>query len=130
MTPPAAATAVEGAAGAGVTHTVMVGGAAAGLTFQPAEMKAAIGDTVVFNFLSMNHSATQSAFDTPCDPMEGGMDSGFQPNPNNSVNPPPQVAMQVMVDTPLCESLIPPAGRPGIGVPRTHTSSKTLLTMT
>jgi hypothetical protein len=29
------------------------------------------------------------------------MDSGFQPNPNNTVNPPPQVAMQVMVDTPL-----------------------------
>jgi hypothetical protein len=58
---------------------------------------------VVFTFMSNNHSATQSTFATPCNPMAGGMDSGFQPNPDNSVNPPPQVAMQVMVATPLCK---------------------------
>lgn len=85
------------------THEVMVGGAA-GLQFTPAEIKAAVGDMVVFTFMSANHTATQSAFDTPCQALAGGMDSGFQANPNNSVNPPPQVAMQVMVDTPLCKS--------------------------
>ncbi|KAH8906953.1 hypothetical protein BR93DRAFT_937878 [Coniochaeta sp. PMI_546] len=87
--------------GAGATHTVTVGGAAAGLAFSPSQISAAIGDMVIFTFLSANHTATQSAFATPCEPLAGGMDSGFQPNPNNSVNPPPQVAMQVMVDTPL-----------------------------
>lgn len=84
------------------THQVTVGGAA-GLTYTPSEIKAAVGDMVVFTFMSANHTATQSAFDTPCEALAGGMDSGFQPNANNSVNPPPQVAMQVMVDTPLCK---------------------------
>ncbi|KAJ0124897.1 serine-threonine rich protein [Diaporthe amygdali] len=82
------------------THEVVVGGAA-GLQFTPSEIKAAVGDMVVFTFMSANHTATQSAFATPCEALAGGMDSGFQPNANNSVNPPPQVAMQVMVDTPL-----------------------------
>lgn len=58
---------------------------------------------VVFTFLSNNHTATQSAFATPCDPLAGGMDSGFVPNVNNTVSPPPQVAMQVTVATPLCK---------------------------
>jgi plastocyanin len=87
--------------GTGATHTVTVGGAAAGLAYTPSSISAAIGDMVIFTFLSQNHTATQSAFATPCEPLAGGMDSGFQPNANNSVNPPPQVAMQVMVDTPL-----------------------------
>lgn len=103
----ATATVIGGAtgtvAGTGATHSVTVGGPAAGLTFQPAEIAAKIGDMVIFTFLSTNHTATQSAFDKPCEALAGGMDSSFQPNPNNSVNPPPQVAMQVMVDTPLCK---------------------------
>ncbi|EJT69384.1 hypothetical protein GGTG_13003 [Gaeumannomyces tritici R3-111a-1] len=93
--PPAAAP-----PGAQATHQVTVGGPK-GLSFEPQELKAAIGDMVVFTFLSQNHTATQSAFDTPCDPLAGGMDSGFQTNANNTMNPPPQVAMQVMVETPL-----------------------------
>lgn len=96
------------------THEVIVGGAA-GLQFTPAEIKAAVGDMVVFTFMSANHTATQSAFATPCEALAGGMDSGFQANPNNSVNPPPQVAMQVMVDTPLCKSQ-----STCINPPRTH----------
>ncbi|KAL2264138.1 hypothetical protein VTK26DRAFT_1659 [Humicola hyalothermophila] len=88
------------APGAGATHSVMVGGPQ-GLAFSPQELNPAIGDTVIFTFLSQNHTATQSTFDKPCEALEGGMDSGFQANPNNTVNPPPQVAMQVMVDTPL-----------------------------
>lgn len=88
--------------GTGATHSVTVGGPQ-GLAFSPSQLNPAVGDTVIFTFLSQNHTATQSAFDTPCQPLSGGMDSGYQANPNNTVNPPPQVAMQVMVDTPLCE---------------------------
>lgn len=92
-TPPAAA----------ASHTVTVGGPG-GLIFQPDQLNnVPIGDTVVFEFLSQNHTVTQSPFDTPCDALDGGMDSGFMPNPDNTVSPAPQVAMQVMVDTPLCK---------------------------
>jgi hypothetical protein len=89
----------------GATHTVTVGGAA-GLAYSPSQLdNIPIGDTVVFEFQSKNHTVTQSAFNTPCKKLEGGMDSGFQPNPNNTISPPPQVAMQVMVSTPLCKFL-------------------------
>ncbi|KAK3683623.1 hypothetical protein B0T22DRAFT_443644 [Podospora appendiculata] len=87
-------------AATGATHSVVVGGSQ-GLSFNPTEITAAIGDTVIFTFMSQNHTATQSAFAEPCKALAGGMDSGFQANVNNTVNPPPQVAMQVMVSTPL-----------------------------
>ncbi|KAL2073157.1 hypothetical protein VTL71DRAFT_10481 [Oculimacula yallundae] len=82
------------------THTVVVGGAA-GLVYVPDQINAAIGDMVIFEFHSQNHTATQSAFSTPCDPLAGGMDTGFMANANNTVVPAPQVAMQVTVSTPL-----------------------------
>ncbi|KAK3397219.1 hypothetical protein B0T20DRAFT_500852 [Sordaria brevicollis] len=91
---------VAAPAGGAATHTVTVGGPQ-GLAFSPQQTNAAVGDTVIFTFLSQNHTVTQSAFDTPCVALAGGMDSGFQANVNNTVNPPPQVAMQVMVETPL-----------------------------
>jgi len=72
-----------------------------GIQFEPQDIKAQVGDLIIFTFLSQNHSVTQSAFATPCQPLAEGMDTGFQPNMNNSVNPAPQIAMQVMVDTPL-----------------------------
>ncbi|KAI0472434.1 Cupredoxin [Xylaria cf. heliscus] len=87
-------------AGAGATHTVQVGGSA-GLAYSPSELKAAVGDMVVFTFMSQNHTVTQSTFAAPCDPMAGGMDSGFQPNKDNAVSPAPQVAMQVMTSDPI-----------------------------
>ncbi|KAI0513220.1 Cupredoxin [Xylaria bambusicola] len=87
-------------AGTGATHTVQVGGSA-GLAYSPPEIKAAVGDMVIFTFMSQNHTVTQSTFGLPCDPMEGGMDSNFQPNMDNSVVPAPQVAMQVMTGEPL-----------------------------
>lgn len=104
--PPPPAQPTETVAAPAATHTVTVGGPQ-GLVFEPQELKAAIGDTVIFTFLSQNHTATQSTFDSPCQALEGGMDSGFQANPNNTIEPPPQVAMQVMVDTPLCTFPIP-----------------------
>lgn len=97
---PAAGTPVVGAPAAQQTHSVVVGGAA-GLVFSPPEVKANVGDMVIFTFMSQNHTVTQSPFDTPCKRLEGGMDTGFQANPNNTISPPPQVAMQVMVATPL-----------------------------
>jgi plastocyanin len=87
--------------GAAQTHNVTVGGTS--LAYSPDTIEAAVGDTVIFTFLSQNHTVTQSAFATPCEKLDGGMDSGFQPNPNNTVNPPPKVAMQVMSSGPLCK---------------------------
>ncbi|KAI0142396.1 Cupredoxin [Hypoxylon sp. NC0597] len=96
----AAGATTTAAAGAVATHTVTVGGSA-GLVFTPDQIAANVGDMVIFTFMSANHTATQSTFAEPCKIMEGGMDSGFRPNPNNTVNPPPQVAMQVMTTDPL-----------------------------
>ncbi|KAI0426319.1 Cupredoxin [Xylaria sp. FL1042] len=87
-------------AGTGATHTVQVGGSA-GLAYSPSEIQAAVGDMVIFTFMSQNHTVTQSSFATPCDPLAGGMDSNFQPNKDNSVVPAPQVAMQVMTTDPI-----------------------------
>jgi len=77
----------EVAAGA-MTHTVVVGGVkpvetgmAPVLGYNPESIKAAVGDMVVFEFMQKNHTATQSTFAEPCKKMEGGMDSGFMPNP-------------------------------------------------
>ncbi|OAA73881.1 Cupredoxin [Cordyceps fumosorosea ARSEF 2679] len=86
---------------AGATHTVKVGGPG-GLTFQPDQLNnVPKGDMVVFEFLSQNHTVTQSPFNTPCKKLDQGMDSGFMANPNNTFSPAPKMAMQVTVDTPL-----------------------------
>ncbi|QUC22998.1 uncharacterized protein UV8b_07239 [Ustilaginoidea virens] len=83
------------------THTVKVGGPGV-LTFQPSELNnIPVGDIVVFEFFAQNHTVTQSSFNIPCKALAGGMDSGFLANPNNTVSPPPQVAMQVMTAKPL-----------------------------
>ncbi|KAI1428800.1 Cupredoxin [Xylaria sp. FL1777] len=87
-------------AGTGATHTVQVGGSA-GLAYSPSEIQAAVGDMVIFTFMSQNHTVTQSSFAAPCDPLEGGLDSNFQPNKDNAVVPAPQVAMQVMNTDPV-----------------------------
>jgi plastocyanin len=67
-----------------MTHTVTVGGLTAdgspNLVYTPESVDAMVGDTVHFVFKQLNHTASQSAFDTPCNLLEGGMDSGFMPN--------------------------------------------------
>ncbi|EFY99320.2 Cupredoxin [Metarhizium robertsii ARSEF 23] len=93
--------ATASAPGTGATHTIKVGGEN-GLAFSPQELRdVPMGDMLLFEFGSQNHTVTQAEFATPCQPMAGGMDSGFLANPNNTVSPPPQVAMQVMTDKPL-----------------------------
>jgi plastocyanin len=84
----------------GQTHTVTVGGDL-GRAYFPADIKANSGDTIIFNFMSQNHTVTQSSFGEPCVPLAGGMDSGFMANPDNTISPPPQVAMQLMTSDPL-----------------------------
>lgn len=85
---------------AAATHSVMVGGSA-GLVYTPESVSAAVGDMVIFTFMSANHTVTQSAFAAPCVKLAGGMDSGFMPNANDTIVPAPQMAMQVTVATPI-----------------------------
>lgn len=56
---------------------------------------------IQFNFMSMNHTVTQSSFAEPCVKMEGGVDSGFMPNPDNSIDPPPMMMFQVTTMEPV-----------------------------
>ncbi|KAJ6508436.1 Cupredoxin [Mycena sanguinolenta] len=53
-------------------------GANATTTYTPSNVTANVGDTIVFQFVAGNHTATQSSFAAPCTEMTGGMDSGFQ----------------------------------------------------
>ncbi|OAQ99109.1 hypothetical protein LLEC1_03956 [Akanthomyces lecanii] len=75
-------------------------GGPGGLSFQPDQLSVPVGDMIVFELYSQNHTVSQSAFKTPCKRLEGGMDSGFLPNPNNTISPPPRVAMQVTTADP------------------------------
>ncbi|KAL9108835.1 MAG: hypothetical protein Q9227_006492 [Pyrenula ochraceoflavens] len=84
----------------GMTHQVTVGGNA-GLVYTPDSIMAQMGDMVQFNFMSMNHTVTQSSFAEPCVKMANGADSGFMANPNNTMNPPPMMMMQVMTTDPI-----------------------------
>ena len=53
------------------THYVTVGGSA-GLVYSPEYITANVGDTVVFQFGTKNHTLTQSSFAQPCSQMAGG----------------------------------------------------------
>ena len=64
---------------------------------------AEIGDVVQFNFSSKNHTVTQSTFPLPCVKMADGKDSGFLPNPDNGINPPPSFIFQVLTKKPICK---------------------------
>lgn len=59
-------------------HEVTVGGSA-GLVFTPNQVTGAVeGDVVRFTFQAVNHTATQSSFDKPCQMIpKGGFDSGL-----------------------------------------------------
>ncbi|KAL8814120.1 MAG: hypothetical protein Q9223_006631, partial [Gallowayella weberi] len=84
----------------GAMHKVTVGGDA-GLVFSPNTLTAMPGDMVEFTFMSMNHTLTQSTFDKPCKKMDGGADSGFLANPNNTISPPPTYMFQVKDTKPI-----------------------------
>ena len=74
----------EPTAQASTNYKVVVGGA--DLVYNPANITAQPGDTVTFQFMVKNHTATQSSFDAPCEKLalstngqETGFDSGFMP---------------------------------------------------
>lgn len=76
-------------------------GMAAVLGYSPESITANVGDMVMFVFMQKNHTATQSTFDNPCKKMDGGMDSGFMPNPEGKAG----VTWNMTVETtdPLCK---------------------------
>ena len=45
-------------------HVIKVG--QVGFRFDPQEIQADVGDTLVFTFFAKNHSVTQSSFNEPC----------------------------------------------------------------
>ncbi|KAI0831729.1 hypothetical protein BC628DRAFT_1415240 [Trametes gibbosa] len=66
-------------------HLITVGGDST-LTFSPSNISAQVGDTLTFQFMTKNHTATQSSFANPCSPLSAsstsgqvGFDSGFMP---------------------------------------------------
>jgi plastocyanin len=72
------------------------------LGYTPESITAAVGDTVEFMFMQKNHTATQSTFAQPCKKMEGGMDSGFMPNPEGKAGVSWNMTVQTM--DPICKS--------------------------
>ncbi|KAF4459752.1 extracellular serine-rich [Fusarium albosuccineum] len=63
----ASAAASSSASSADGVHVVKVGDG--GLTFDPAEVTAAVGDTIEFHFYKGAHSVAQSNFSDPCQPI-------------------------------------------------------------
>lgn len=54
------------------------------LTYEPNDITAAVGDMIQFQFFGGNHTATQSTFDQPCQPISQnsnvtGFHTGFIP---------------------------------------------------
>jgi len=89
----------------GVDHQIVVGMNGT-LTYTPANITAAMGDTVTFVFVAGNHTVTQSTFPMPCMYTQNatagteGFQSGFQPvSANQSLVP--SVTMMVNTTTPI-----------------------------
>jgi len=81
------------AADKGVEHRVKVGENGT-LTYNPSRITANVRDTIVFEFLTKNHTATQSSFGAPCQNLltssngeETGFSSGFVPVDPASTEP-------------------------------------------
>lgn len=60
-----------------INHVIVVG--KDGLTFNPPDLKANLGDTLEFRFWARNHSVVQGNWQTACQPHEDGFYSGFVP---------------------------------------------------
>ncbi|KZV88276.1 hypothetical protein EXIGLDRAFT_711578 [Exidia glandulosa HHB12029] len=60
------------------TYTIKVG-ADSELKFDPPAIFADIGDEVIFQFTSKNHSVVQSSFASPCGHLDGGFKTDFMP---------------------------------------------------
>ncbi|EJD06125.1 uncharacterized protein FOMMEDRAFT_18308 [Fomitiporia mediterranea MF3/22] len=72
-------------------HKIVVGGP--NLVYNPSNITAQAGDTVTFQFMVKNHTATQSSFGAPCRPLgetsttgQTGFSSGFMPVSANATD--------------------------------------------
>lgn len=63
--------------GVPATSTLDVKVGSNGLNFEPDTLTASPGDLIHFHFYASNHSVVQSSFDKPCQPVDGGIASGF-----------------------------------------------------
>lgn len=59
--------------------TIKIDVGEAGLVFKPDSVTAAKGDKLEFHFYPQSHSVAQSTFAKPCEPLDGGIYSGFVP---------------------------------------------------
>ena len=70
--PSAAPSAAQSAPPSGQTQVVTVGGTS-GLVYTPECVFANIGDVIIFNYGTKNHTLTQSSFAEPCTEMTSGI---------------------------------------------------------
>ncbi|KAF5138635.1 putative GPI-anchored cupredoxin [Metarhizium anisopliae] len=54
-------------------------GANGKLLYNPSNFEATVGTKIEFHYFPKNHTVTQSSFNDPCHPLEGGFFSGFVP---------------------------------------------------
>ncbi|KAI1280038.1 hypothetical protein F5Y07DRAFT_387258 [Xylaria sp. FL0933] len=71
------------------------------LEFNPASIKAEVGDTITYKFFSKNHAVAQSTFADPCHLQENGIFSGFTPNTSPDVVAPTDFTITVNDTKPL-----------------------------
>jgi plastocyanin len=82
------------------THNVIVG-ADGELKYAGNNIDAAIGDIIRFDFNSTNHTVTESTFDKPCSPKDGGFNTGFNQFNNQNHTGIIFREFEVKVNTPL-----------------------------
>ena len=56
--------------------------------------------------MANNHTLTESTFDAPCVKAAGAIDSGFMPNINNALSPPPTFKIQVTSLNEICKAAL------------------------
>ena len=61
-----------------LAKSITIGVGEGGLVFKPESVTADIGDLLQFHFYPKNHSVVQGSFSTPCQPLAGGVYSGFE----------------------------------------------------
>jgi plastocyanin len=81
---PSAAPSTAPSAPSGRTQYVTVGGSA-GLVYSPECVFANVGDVIVFNYGTKNHTLTQSSFAEPCTEMSAGITQIYFTNLRNTI---------------------------------------------
>ena len=61
-----------------LAKSITIGVGEGGLVFKPESVTADVGDLLQFHFYPKNHSVVQGSFSTPCQPLAGGVYSGFE----------------------------------------------------